>query len=239
MKDANRNYLGRHVVVRVVRVSDGKRWLESSEALLNEEDKRRVGRFRFPEDRARFILGRMLLKETLQEMGMNPGLPLRLTLTSRGRPVLEGEPQVHFSLSHSGDMVGMALTLQGSVGIDLELISRQIKLDSLADRIFSTADLRLFQELDAKEKTAAFFRAWTGKEAVLKAGGLGIAEGLKKISIPLHFADSSSPQLLPPDSGNPGWCLQALPLPEDYMGQVAWDDPEKCLDFRVLNPTAT
>jgi 4'-phosphopantetheinyl transferase len=239
MKDANRDYLGRHVLVRVVQISRTRDWIWSIEDALNEQDRSRADRFRIPEDRLRFFAGRALLRSTLQECGESSAPVLELTLTSRGRPILANYPEIQFSLSHSGDFVGLALTIQNAVGIDLEAIDRAIRLPELIERIFSSEDLEAFRRLSADDAVNAFFRAWTGKEAYLKARGVGISEGLKEVVVPLEAAASSAPHTFRPEGkGGASWCLQALPLPPGYLGHVVWSDSQKCLDFRVVNPTA-
>jgi 4'-phosphopantetheinyl transferase len=237
MNDAKPPQLGRHVVVRLARISDWAGKLSSSEAVLNEEDKARAVRFRFPEDRARFILGRMLLWRSLQECGEGRAKPLKLSWTEKGKPILVDAREIQFSISHSKELVAIALTLKSSVGIDLEAISRPSDLNSLAERIFTISDLKEFQKLSDHERPAVFFRAWTAKEAYLKAVGLGLPGGLKEGNVPLDEADPSAPRVFHPNAQSGPWRLQRLPLPEGYLGCVVWDDPSKSVDFGVVNPT--
>ena len=237
MNDAKPPQLGRHVAVRLARISDWAGELSSSEALLNEKDKARAARYRFPEDRARFILGRMLLARALQECRGGVARPLNLRQTERGRPILADEPEIQFSISHSRELVGIALTLKSHIGIDLEAISRPTNLNLLAERIFSISDREAFQKLPEGERPAVFFRAWTAKEAYLKALGLGLPGGLKGVAVPLDEANPSSSRVFHPNAQSGPWCLQRLPLPDGYSGCVVWDDPAKSLDFRVVNPT--
>jgi 4'-phosphopantetheinyl transferase len=237
MNDAKPSQLGRHVVVRLARISAWTSEILSSEALLNEQDKARAAHFRFPEDRARFILGRILLARVLQQEERWSTGPLKLSLTDRGRPILVDEPDIQFSISHSGELIGIALTLKSKVGFDLEAISRLSDLTSLAERIFSSSDRNAFQRLPDGERPATFFRAWTAKEAYLKALGLGLPGGLKGVAVPLDEGIPSSPRRFHPDAQSGPWCLQRLALPEGYAGCVVWDDPSKTVDFRVMNPT--
>jgi 4'-phosphopantetheinyl transferase len=237
MNDAKPPQLGRHVVVRLVRISDCTGYLPSSEAVLNEEDKARAARYRFPEDRTRFILGRTLLARALKESGREAVLPLNLRSDEKGRPMLIDEPELSFSISHSGELVGLALTLKSKVGVDFELISRPADLNSLSERIFSISDWEAFQNLPEAVRPAVFFRAWTAKEAYLKALGLGLPGGLREVAVPWEEADPSAPRIFHPDAQGGPWCLQRLPLPEGYSGCVVWDDPAKSLDFRVEKPT--
>jgi 4'-phosphopantetheinyl transferase len=118
----------------------------------------------------------------------------------------------------------------------LEAVLRPVDFDAIADRIMSPADHQDFQKFSGRERTAAFFRVWTAKEAYLKAVGLGLPGGLKEVAAPMEEADPSSPRLFHPGGQGGPWCLQRLPLPEEYCGCVVWDDPGKALDFQLVNP---
>ena len=238
MKDANSPDLEGHVLVRVASVPDFAAIRGPSEVFLNEKDRQRAGQFRRPEDRARFVAGREILGRCLQECRGYPAEPLKLICTEHGRPLLVEDPEVQFSISHSGEMIALAITIKSCVGVDLEAVSRRVSLSEIAERIFSSADFAIFKELPPEESSKAFFRAWTGKEAYLKATGLGLSGGLQEISIPWEDGDFSIQTFRPEGAAGPAWCMQGLPLPAGYMGHVVWDDPRKCLDFRVVNPTS-
>jgi 4'-phosphopantetheinyl transferase len=237
MKNANPDHLGRHVVVRVACLSafDSRFW--ESEVALSEEDKRRAARFKIDQDRRRFILGRWILGFCLREFMEYPAGPLSLILTLWGRPMLTEREDIHFSISHSNELVGVALSIKTLIGLDIEEISRQIHLDELAEKILAPSDLQAFKTIQDSDKRAAFFQSWTGKECYFKAKGTGISEGLQNVSIPVALNSFDPRSFFPEEPQAPAWALQSLKLPEGYLGQVAWDDPRKCLDFRVINPT--
>jgi 4'-phosphopantetheinyl transferase len=236
MINASFPHLERHVVVRLARLSDWTGELASWEGTLDLESKARAARFRFTEDRTRFVLGRALLARSLREFGDGSGDPLQLRLTEKGRPVLVDRPEIQFSISHSGELVALAVTLKTRVGIDLEAISRPADLDAIAEKIMSAVDHEVFQKLSGPERPASFFRVWNAKEAYLKAVGLGLPGGLKEVAVPMEKTDSSSRCIIHPDGKEQPWCLQTLPLPEGYCGCVVWDDPAKSLDFLVVKP---
>jgi 4'-phosphopantetheinyl transferase len=201
--------------------------LETLEKGLSEQDRDRARRYRFREDRARLMLGRHILAALLRdELGLQ-ARPLELALTDKGRPYLPNRPDVAFSVSHAGDLVAVALTVGARVGVDVESLDRRVDLDLIAGRIFNTADLARFRAAPASEKTRAFFRAWTGKEAVLKARGVGLSGGLADISVPLDGATET----IRTDDGET-WRLQPLAVPEGHVGSVACDDPLRAIRAR-------
>jgi 4'-phosphopantetheinyl transferase len=220
------------IVVGLTRVAETLSGLDALEPGLSGHDRDRAARFRFPEDRARLILGRRLLAVLLRdELGLT-AQPLELALTEKGRPFLPDRTDVAFSISHAGDVVAVALTLGAQVGLDVESLDRRVELDSLAERIFSTADLVRFRAVPDAEKTRAFFRAWTGKEAVLKARGVGLFGGVEEISAPLDGAAETIRAGL-----DEAWHIQPLIVPEGYVGAVACDDPRRAIRARDFTLT--
>lgn len=228
MKQANREHLERYVVVRMVRLSEAD---VPTEAYLNPQDKERAGRFRFPEDRARFVLGRGLLGRCLSRYLGYPAAPLDLAWTSHGRPFLPHDPEVQFSISHTHELVAVALSIGTLVGIDLEYMRADFNAHELAEHIFNEEDMKAFRALSTEEALPAFFRAWTGKEAYLKAQGVGLSGGLKEISI--SFQDGTDGRISGTFRENNAqmWRLEGLPLPAGYAGHLAWNDPVKRPDF--------
>jgi 4'-phosphopantetheinyl transferase len=190
---------------------------------LSDADRNRAERFKRHEDCVRFITGRALLAFLIRRAGVTIHKPLELELTEHRRPFLPSEPDLAFSISHAGDLVGVAVARDARVGLDIESLDRQVDLPSLAARIFGDAELAQFRSLPAAVQPRAFFRAWTGKEAVLKAQGVGLFGGIEKIAAPFH--DQAATIHLP-DAGET-WRLHPLSLPDGYVGCVACDDPSR------------
>ena len=200
---------------------------------LSPADRERAARFRRPEDRARFVVGRALLAKLLRdELDHRPAV-LELALTEHGRPHLPTLPDVHFSISHAGDWVAVALGVGVQVGIDVESLDRRVDLTALAERIFNPDDLARFRTLPETEKPRAFFRAWTGKEAVLKAKGLGLFGGVQDISVPL---DDESEAVPDPAAGRTVWHLHAVPVAAGYLASLACQRPVPVSPPRLYAP---
>ncbi len=63
---------------------------------------------------------------------------------------------------------------------------------------------------------------------------MGIAEGMAEVSVPLWAPEGVAGIANPPgESGS--WRIQALPLPDGYIGNVVWNDPAKPVDFRLVD----
>jgi 4'-phosphopantetheinyl transferase len=235
MKPHRREHLAGHMIVWIAQVSKARDSLFFLEPCLDLRDRERAARFRFPEDRARFVLGRGLLRKCLGHYLQQAPGTIELALTDLGRPILPQDETIQFSISHTHDLVAVALTARARIGIDLEYRQSHWDLPELAKRIFSEEDLRLFQALPGNEAPTAFFRAWTRKEAYLKARGEGIAEGLRQISVSLGPETTGSIKDARDESAAQTWRLTALPVPADYMGSLACDDAGKRLECTFVH----
>jgi 4'-phosphopantetheinyl transferase len=224
MEDVSRKHLDETVVVWITRVSQAPDPLAVLDSLLDDRDRERAARFRFDEDRARFVLGRGLIRESLGlYLGQKPSA-IKLVEGERGRPVFTDDATIQFSISHTRDIVAIALTAGARVGIDFEFVKPAVDLSELAERILSEDDLRNFQSFPRHEAVTAFFRAWTRKEAYLKARGEGIADGLKQVSVSFGQEEISSLTDARDESAGRQWRLHNLTVSKEYMGSLACDD---------------
>jgi 4'-phosphopantetheinyl transferase len=97
-----------------------------------------------------------------------------------------------------------ALALEREVGIDLESaesIARSHRdLPAMAERIFSKNEFVAWRSLsDEQTRVAAFLRAWTRKEACVKAAGLGI-DSMKSIEVGFAATGARKDIILPRSS---------------------------------------
>jgi 4'-phosphopantetheinyl transferase len=235
MKPTLREHLAGHVLAWITLVSKARDSLIFLEPCLDGRDRERAARFRFPEDRARFVLGRGLARKCLGRYLRQPPETIEFAYTDRGRPFLAWDEAVQFSISHTHDLVAIAVTVGARVGIDLEYVQTRPDVLEVAKQIFSEKDLQTFQALPRGEMRPAFFRAWTRKEAYLKARGEGIAEGLRQISVSFGPEEISAITDARDESAAPAWRLLSLPVPADYMGAVACDDAGKRLECSFVH----
>jgi 4'-phosphopantetheinyl transferase len=201
--------------------------LSTLDSFLDERDRLRCTRFKFADDRARFVLGRALVRTCLGRYLGQPPETVELALSDDGRPIYPYDATLRFNLTHSGDLVALAITSQAEIGIDVERIESHPDLSELAQRIFSEPDLETFRTFSTAEALTSFFRAWTRKEAYLKARGEGIAEGLPQISTSFGPEEVSEITDSRRSRSNKSWRLYNLPLPTGYAGSLACDEPAK------------
>jgi len=223
MKDERREYLEANVVVWMAEVSMWQGALPLLEPCLDAKDRERAARFHFAEDRARYILGRGLARNILGLYLQRAPERIEIDSTDRGQPYFPGDETMRFSITHTHDLVAIALTANVRVGIDIEYMERKLNLKDLAERILSAKDFSEFQALPKPEKQEAFFRVWTRKEAYLKATGEGISEGLKMISVSVRAEETGTIRDARDEAGATKWRVHSLALPENYMGCVTCD----------------
>ncbi|MCR4738848.1 MAG: 4'-phosphopantetheinyl transferase superfamily protein [Lachnospiraceae bacterium] len=178
-------------------------WEKLRSSLPFPERLERADRFRFEDDKRRCILAGALLKTALFNEGIRDP---EIEKGPQGKPYLKSytrvspsdstqkspkngpdcDPQIQFSLSHSGDLSVCAIGT-APVGVDVELI-KPTGL-SVAKRFFTEKEFdHISQSL---EKEAELLRIWTLKESYLKMTG----EGLK------HPLDSF--EIIPKNPGHP------------------------------------
>lgn len=147
---------------------------------LDTSERQRLTSLRRAADRERYLVAHVTLRSLLGErLGIPPASvviarqPCAGCAGPHGRPVVPGDP-VHFSLSHAGDRVLIALA-RTAVGVDVE----EVPAASAAEEVLSLLHPREHAELEAVlsgERAVAFARCWVRKEAYLKATGAGLTE---------------------------------------------------------------
>lgn len=229
MKSEDDTDLRRTVTAWIARVSELRDSLPGLEALLDAGERERATRFKFSEDRARFVLGRGLLRQGMRRFAPEVPATAEIGYSPLGRPTFPAELDApNFSISHTRDLVALAFARDAQVGIDLEFMQPTVDLLELAERILSDDDFRAFQNFPHRERQQAFYRAWTRKEAYLKARGEGIGTGLQDVSVSF-LAEPVSPLTDRRDASGPAWRLHLLDVPGDYVGCLACDDATRTI----------
>ena len=98
--------------------------------------------------------------------------------TIYGKPQLCGSP-LHHSISNTGSL-SIGVVGPDPIGIDVEALDRPLRVasDLLKRRMFGSS-----AEATACLQHWTLIQAWTAKEAVLKAAGLGLGGGLANVAI--------------------------------------------------------
>ena len=93
--------------------------VDSIESLIGDDELDRALRYRRWQDKQAYLLGKLLLAKHLANSGYDLKLLKDVCYTKFNRPYLKIN-QVDFNISHSGDFVICAFSIDQMVGIDIE-----------------------------------------------------------------------------------------------------------------------
>jgi 4'-phosphopantetheinyl transferase len=140
---------------------------------LSEAELLRAERLHSTRARDRFTLTRGALRNILSRYADEPAARLEIETSERGKPLLAGAPQLHFSVSHSMD-VALVAVAQRPVGVDIEHYRRPRDLERVARRLFHERTVAALLATPEEARLMAFLDAWTQREAHVKALGGGL-----------------------------------------------------------------
>lgn len=188
--------------------------------LITPEERKRAERLLDREQGTRRAAARGVLREILAEyLGVAPE-GITIATGEHGKPFVPGAG-IHFNLSHSGDLILIALA-QREIGIDLEAIRSDLPWEPLARQFFSPGECAALFSLSPSDRLAAFYRIWTRKEAYLKGVGSGFSRSCSEFEV------SSLPgeyrllrhRTAPEETAR--WALIDLPLPAGFAAALAF-----------------
>ena len=157
---------------------------------LAQEEAMRAARLRGSVHRRRYIVARATLRILLARYLGADARELRFQYGAHGKPTLVPamapslRPTLHFNATHSEGFGMIAVSRACVLGIDVERVVDLPDADIVAERYFSLAERDALRRMPPEERSAAFYRCWTRKEAFIKAIGDGLA-------FPLHRFDVS------------------------------------------------
>lgn len=142
---------------------------------LHPAEQARYHGFSHAARRRNWLAGRALMLAALERVcGRADAAALR---TAESGGVRYGDGAWHLNLSHSRDLVGVALA-ELPVGLDIEWPRPRLVVDT-AERVYAPEEARELAALTPEERQDAFYAFWTLKEAASKALGLQLWQGLR------------------------------------------------------------
>jgi 4'-phosphopantetheinyl transferase len=160
--------------VHVARASARVTAASSLASELPADERVRAARFRRSAPRARFVAGRVVLRELLRRCPDAPAPDAPLTSSPEGKPHLPGPDEPRFSISHAGDVILVALARR-DVGVDVEAARAGLDAVPLARRMLGPQAAARLAALDPDARPGAFVVLWTRHEAALKCRGVGLS----------------------------------------------------------------
>jgi 4'-phosphopantetheinyl transferase len=199
--------------------------LRALNAILSINEQQKADGFHFALDRARYVVGRGVLRTILSRCMKREAKQLCFGCSTFGKPYLaagSNDIPVQFNISHSGEVVLIAFTVGRAVGIDVERMRTDLEVDRIATSVFSPYERLALQSFPAHLRFHAFFDCWTRKEAYVKAIGNGLSLPLAQFDV--CFLPGHDPALLAtrPDTAEARrWQIKAVDVGPDYRAAVA------------------
>jgi 4'-phosphopantetheinyl transferase len=152
--------------------------------VLSANERARADRLRSLRLRRRFEARCLLVRHVLGPLvGVSPeALAFETTANGKPRLVLPGRAAaggrgaaLDFNLSHSENVLVLAVALDRQVGVDIEVVQPGVDVLAVAEAQFTAAELAWLRALPPEQQRPAFYRLWTRNEAISKVSGQGIA----------------------------------------------------------------
>ncbi len=148
---------------------------------VSPERKQRIETTKRLETKAALLGAGLLLDEVLKKSyGLSD---IELEINEHGKPSLKNHPEIHFNLSHSGDVAILTVS-DTECGVDIESTQRPHEAMGVANRFFSRNEYAAM--MLSANPNEAFCRLWTLRESYVKMRGKGFAIGLSTLKCDFH-----------------------------------------------------
>lgn len=189
--------------------------LQTCRDLLDSHELARADRFLDPRHREQFYLSHGILRLLLSRYLAIPAKAVTFTFGDQQKPHLHTPThQLKFNLSHSGQYALYAFAADCELGVDIEKIQSDHKMD-VAERFFSSSEITAMRAAPESQRAALFFEFWSKKEAIIKANGRGLTQPLSSFAV----NTGSQPEIVSADDSS--WYLYSLPVHADYAAALA------------------
>jgi len=159
--------------------------------LLGPREAERCAAFRFENLRTNYILVHGILRILAAKYLDCDPAKLQFGAGPYQKPYILPRGRLEFNLSHSGDLALFGFVPNCELGVDVEKIVPKEDLLEIAGSVLCAEEIRDLMLLDAGERQQAFFRAWTRKEAYVKAVGKGLQTPLDSFRVSLRPSEDA------------------------------------------------
>ena len=205
--------------------------LDALRKTLAADERERAARYRFAAHRRAFEACRGAVREVLGAYIGLPAAAVRFQYRPQGKPaLLPDDAPLVFSVAHSGELGLLAIAStragQGALGVDVERVRPLDDALAIAERFFSPAECAALRTLAPPALEAAFFAAWTRKEAFIKALGEGLSYPLADFAVTLLPEEPARLlRVAGDDQARARWRLAALDPAPGYVAALAAIEP--------------
>lgn len=205
-------------------------------AVLSPWERTCAERFHLLHDKENYIIRHGMLRMLLGAYVGQAPADLDLMIGTNGKPELRasgGGSEVHFNLSHSGDVALFGFTGACPIGVDVEHIQPIPHCEKIASEYFSPTEVARLMALPGEFRIERFFDLWTRKEALFKATGNSFRARQFDQPVSLSQAETSNHQESPASRGaSAEWHVRSFSPRAGYIGAVAFSKPDLDLIHR-------
>ncbi|CAN5452080.1 4'-phosphopantetheinyl transferase superfamily protein [soil metagenome] len=211
------------------------------DSLIDDEERTRGNAYHAAADRMRHLITRGVLRTLAGHYLTVPPADVRFAHGEFGKPRIASPhgAKLSFNVSHSGDVVLLAFTRDGDVGVDVERWNPRLGATErarLGDSVFSTTERTAIGALSsAFAREGAFYSIWSRKEAYLKGTGAGISAGLSHVDVSAGetarlIADRRAPMAAQ------RWSMCDVDVGPGYSAALAWSAAGASVELLVASP---
>lgn len=200
--------------------------------VLNEQEHERARRIQIIDKRVQFVAARSQVRQILASyLACRPNA-VSFNYGEHGKPSLAADLDLAINISHS-QQVGLLAVTRGFdkiLGIDIEYSKPGRRFEGIAQRFFSEPEHRALLALPPADRPAAFYRAWTRKEAYLKAWGTGLSFPSNRFTI--SFDRPGRSELLAsemPGESSQSWHFHEIRASRGHAAALCYQGAEQWL----------
>ena len=209
--------------------------------LLSPSENAAADRFVFERHRVAYRFAHTALRSILSGYLDRAPEQLRFAQNSFGKPFLSDMDkgcQIQFNMSHSGEVVAVAVTRDRHIGVDVEMMRPMKDFAGISNLNFTPEERAWIGGAPIELQPNAFFTCWARKEAVIKAVGKGLSMPLNTFDASIPSGQSGRRLVLPDAPDVDSWWLADLNAPSGYAGAVAVEESIERLMYSVWEPNS-
>jgi 4'-phosphopantetheinyl transferase len=157
------------------------------EPTLDVRETAQAARFRLPGLARKYTIAHGLLRAALGAYLRVSAGSIEISRQTNGKPFVAGAG-LGFNASDSDELLILGFAPDAELGVDVEHIRPLPDALDIARRFFHPAEYQQLLAFPEEQRTQAFFRCWTMKEAYLKATGEGLMSPLDGFRVDLERA---------------------------------------------------
>lgn len=167
------------IILYSIKWRDFESDIKSFYSILSDQEKTYTERFFKYDDKMRSIAARVIVKILLSKLLNILPENININKTEFGKPYVNNNKGINFSISHSGEYVSVAFSTR-NIGIDIEKISDSCDYLNIAKNFFTKNESNI---ITAEGNINLFYQYWTAKEAFVKAIGEGLYRDLSTFDV--------------------------------------------------------